>query len=516
MADELTLAERALIGAAMIEPARVIPLCEGAGVESACFLDPAMGKLWAAIDAMWREKLPVDLVLVTERLRAWGQLEAIGGSATAENAVLATPTAADAEYYLQLLLEANMQRVMNRELDRFRQDLPAGAAHAAQGLINRLGEIMTAGAARGDIDRRGLLDATRRTWQMLHQKRMVEKDMAFWDGLAMPWEILNHIYSGLKPGLHILAARPSQGKTAMAVNISSFWGQIGVPHLVVSCDMPTREMQKRYICAEARLSLRKLEWGARSDEVARACETGEAMLKHPVHFTEVDDIEKLHGLVCMAKAAWGIQAVIVDYLQVMHFKGDSRLPRNDRIAQVTQHLKRIALREDIPVLALCQLNRESVYDDREPELHDLGDSGEIERAAMSCAFLWVDRMVLNYWQGRGIFARDGARLPIDLAYGFETLAPELWPVWLIVAKNQQGPTRKAPFLFYRNYFIFRPGDHQGRAQQIKPEGHKAELVNLGQFGSVRDDWRVLTPEDDYLVDHGLLGTRGYGHGKEVA
>ena len=376
-------------------------------------------------------------------------------------------------------------------------------------------ECAASGTGR-EADKRSVMSAKIALWREVAHQRYDLGNAAFCIGVPLPWACLNSVFSGLRPGLHVLGARTSVGKTVFAVNCSQFWQERGVPHAFVSLDMNEGELLARFVASTARVSLRKLEWGASRAELEKAEKAAAAIDAAPLYVSGEANVGRLGAWLRMMQVKAGIRAVVIDYVQLCHAAQETPahpMRMFERVCESVQTLKRLANELGLPMLLLAQLSREvdraareSVYS--EPTLADLGDSSEIEKAASSVTLMYRDRVVEDLWRRTP---------PLALAFGQKTLAGHLRAIWLLVAKNQQGlASVRRPFVMYPDYFILRPGSYEKRDSDAEAvdvfDAAKNRNVKVRSmrpaFARIRDDWRVL-PEDDDIAALGALGDREY-------
>lgn len=290
-------------------------------------------------------------------------------------------------------------------------------------------------------------------------------------GLPMPWGVLNEYYNGLKNGLHVIAARPSEGKTGFAINLSAFWRENGIKHAFISLDMPVDEAVKRYGCFETELTDKRLSNGLASYEDIERYKEAIASYRDAVYLYESPELSTVEMAIREAHHA-GARSAIIDYLQLIQVKGCKN--KWDAIIAATASLKQMTRELKIPIIVLAQLNRQGVRDGREPELHDIEGGGFIEQAAATVMTMGRDKTVCEQW---------AINPPTQLTGGHEPLAKWLRPVWLNLLKNQQGAIGKFPFVMFCPFFALRPGNHKAAG----------DGKNNGSFFSeVNDDWRMFS------------------------
>jgi replicative DNA helicase len=263
---------------------------------------------------------------------------------------------------------------------------------------------------------------------------------------GLPW--LDDQMLGLQPGtLVILAARPSVGKTALALNIASHAATKGEKKVVFfSLEMPSDQLALRLLASEAKLDSERVSKGKLAQhDWDRIMVHGEKLMGAPIWFddsfmlTPVELRSKCRKL----KRENGLDLVVVDYLQLMHAPSDrASQSREQEIATISRSLKALAKELDVPVVALSQLNRavEKRKGER-PMLADLRESGAIEQDADVVMFLH-----------RPEPETEGAQ---------DAMNADVQDVELILAKHRQGPTGLVPLVFFRKHTFFAEKRREG-------------------------------------------------------
>ena len=366
--------------------------------------------------------------------------------------------------------------------------------------------------------------------EKLHEERFKNHNWEYIDGLRMPWKEIDQIFSGLKTGLHIIAALASQGKSAMAVNISVFWNSIGIKHGFFSIDMAADQLADRYPCVQNRVSLAKLNFGGSKSDVEAFKKGFEDCIRfNNVWLSEVDDAKKMTYQCYRGVKTLGWKAIIIDYIQLVHIADEGNVPEYTRVQHAVQAIKNVAKRLKVPVICLAQLSRSFETQLREkgfsPGLDAIGDSAEIARAAASVTCIYQDEGMKQYWAENpptmlafadpedkawqyGVVdsGKEDEKTTVERRVGQVSLAKQLRPVWFDVKKNQQGRCGKVPFIMFPNYFLFRPGNSEGEKENVMVGG-KSKLLPIGMFQQIRDDW-TYTGEDWWLEMTGVIPQRG--------
>lgn len=206
---------------------------------------------------------------------------------------------------------------------------------------------------------------------------------------ALDDDLNGHGYG--KNQLCVLAARPGCGKTAFALNVAHRAVSRGIPVGIMSLEMETSELMGRMLSIDGKVQMARFKDGvASSKDQQRLKKAVENSKKWPIYIK--DDAYDLNYLLACAKnmhRRHDIKLLVIDYCQLI--KSPLRLPRNEQVANISRELKLLAKSLKIPVLLLCQMNREIAKEDRVPRATDLGESGALERDADSITFLFLNK-----------------------------------------------------------------------------------------------------------------------------
>jgi replicative DNA helicase len=496
------------------------------GLCTAWFMSKRNAKVWEACLEEWREKRAVDPILVARRMGE--DRSAVLDVVEAGMGVIGT----HAGYYADAMKCRQAYRLAHRAAMEFSREItPNTVGGMVETFVKQLTEIRDFIAGGGETlrDVGSFLEDSICMKRWLSEERFVNKNWDSFDGVPLPWGIFNSVYAGLKPGLHIVAALPSQGKTTMAVNFSYYWIRMGIKHGFVCIDMPAEGLADRYACLSGQLSLSKLNFGASKsyvDEFERHFRSfaGEDV----VGITEEDAIGRIEYEITRGVKTKGWQTAIIDYLQLVDPELAGSTAPYIKVMEATKAIKRLAKKLKIPIVCLVQLSNQFAKDVRSgtskvPGLDHLGDSSEIGRAAASVAVLVQDEEVVSYWKENP---------PIQLAYGdpnhalgkvggvdpetvrrFETgqksLAVDgIRPIKYCIIKQQQGGKAVIPMLMFSRYFMFRPGDYEASPKAVAygEKREKVKMVDYDCFARIRDDW-MYNDGDEILELTGGIGLR---------
>lgn len=525
--------ERGLLGAILVAAEfnegddsyakQLLGNCRRKGVNEKWFSAGNNRRMWEAMTEECDARDVIDPILVAQRLGA-------DGGAILEGILSGSAQASHFEFYLDALVERRVYIEYHRWLrDQLTNLTPQSARCAVTDASKRIGELQTLAMGGGET-LKGVDDFVEQLIEekrWLSEERFVRKNWGKYRGVPMPWSQLNIIYKGLKTGLHIIAALPSQGKTTVAVNISNYWCARGIKHGIACLDMPGDSLVERYAAVRAQLSISKLDFGA-SPKYVDEFETAlrEIAKDDMVKITESETISQLEYEISRGVKALGWKTVIVDYLQLIDPEMKGANAPYVLAKEATVRMKKLAKKLRIPIICLVQLSNQFAKDKatgaKKPRLDHLGDTSEIARAARSVAVVYQDEDVVDYWK---------ENMPYDLMYydrkkrleGNWTLVEQsaetfremgqpnmiadggIRPIWFSVIKNQQGGRGDVPFIMYAKYFMLRPGDMEGESQVLGDEKHPKKVA-VGQFAIIRDDW-LYNPGDEILERTGGIGTR---------
>jgi replicative DNA helicase len=348
------------------------------------FYADAHQKILNAIVTLYDRGQPVDMVLLAELLKERGQIEDVGGYAYLAELWDAAPTAANAEYYARIVREKAVVRHLihaSTEIlrDSYDQVMPADELlEAAERKILDIAQMGITGQTYT------LSQAVTEAYDRIDTRQ--QRDQFSISGLSTGFVDLNDKTAGLQNSeLIIIAARPSVGKTAFALNVTrNIVIEENHPVFFVSLEQSRIELAERLLCCHARVDSHRLRKGHLSaEDMQKLIEAG-GILRNAKLF--IDDTPG-QGMLRIAanarrlKLRHGIRLVVIDYLQLI--EPDNRKDsRQEQVANISRRLKFLARELQIPVVALAQVNRSSEdRQDHRPRLADLRESGSIEQDA---------------------------------------------------------------------------------------------------------------------------------------
>lgn len=427
-------AEQALLGAMFLS--REAAENALAAVGASDFYRPTHAKIFSAIDHLYNSNVPVDHVSVADRLEATGELDQVGGKAYLLDITQVVPTAANASRYADIVKRTSVLRDLiaaATDIVAMGYEAPDDLREVIEESERRLFEVTNKRIASNFKRMSELLEATFTELEELFERQ------EHITGVPTGFKDLDRLLAGLHRGdLIILAARPSVGKTALALNTAVNAAKAGATVAMFSLEMSAEQLIQRVLCSEARISSQDVRTGYIKDpdwgNIHRAMGQLADLDFH------VDDTPSISILEVRAKARRLLRdkpnaLVIVDYLQLMQPQHRRSENRQTEIAEISRGLKILAKELSVPVIALSQLSRAvEQRAGKRPQLSDLRESGAIEQDADVVMF--IDRNT----DPRG-GDEDEDRPPKGVAE-------------VIVAKHRNGPTGSVQLVFNERYTKF--------------------------------------------------------------
>lgn len=426
-------AERAVLGACILDRDALIGVTEL--LTAADFYDLNYRDVFAAILEMTRAGRPVDLLTLSAELSDRGLLEKLGGQSFLAAIIDSTPTAANAGYHARIVRDKAIHRRLiaaGNAITRMGYDESKDLSELLEDAERLVFEVSR---TRNESNFKSMAEIMKPTFDKI-QEAFAREDNSL-TGITSGFSGIDRLTSGLQRGaLNIIAARPSMGKTALALNIArNVAVKTKLPVLVFSLEMGAEQLAMRLLGAEARVNILDLVNGAFADSDWRTLQEAAAVLtESPLY---IDDSSILTTVEMKArsrrfKAKHGdLGLIVVDYLQLMSSSRTMDNKQNE-VAEISRGLKAIARELDVPVIALSQLSRAvESRNEKTPQLSDLRDSGAIEQDADLVALLYRD----SYY-AKDQDARRDSTASLD------------------IAKNRNGPTDKVPLVFLREYTRF--------------------------------------------------------------
>lgn len=451
-------AEMSLLGSLLLDKEAMLKI--GDTVHPEDFYKTSHSKIFETISELYQKNEPVDLISVSNRLSEKNLLEQAGGQTYLASLINSVPTASHAAHYAGIIHRKATRRRMLKAAHEItslgydeNEDIETLLDVAQQHLFGVSQNFMQ----QNFTPIKGVLNDAFERIDELHKNKGALR------GVPTGYRDLDNILAGLqKSDLVILAARPSCGKTSLALDIVRNIGtKLKKSVGLFSLEMSKEQLVDRMLCAEARVDLWKMRTGNLSDrpednDFPRIGHAMGVLAEAPIFIDDTPNanINQIRTKSRRLQAEHGLDLIVIDYLQLMESRGGIE-NRVQEVAQITRGLKGIARELNIPVVALSQLSR--VVEQSKPaipKLSHLRESGSIEQDADVVLFIY--------------------RKAADRNYRLEEIPPdERYIAEVYVAKHRNGPTGKVTMIFDEKMASFRSLDrhqqYQGGGQSEQPQ-----------------------------------------------
>ena len=432
-------AEQSVLGAMLIEKAAIPKVMEI--LRDTDFYREAHRVIFNAMLELYNKNEAVDMITVTEILKRDNKLEDVGGIAYVTSLANAVPTAANVTYHASIIEEKSILRQLvsvSTQIASMGYEANDDVKNIIDSAESKILEIS---------NRKKTADFTPINEIVLDSFKSIEALMGNKNGLTgLPtgFEDLDNLTSGLHGSdFIILAARPSMGKTAFALNvvqnvaIRAAKKVGGAPKTVAffSLEMSKEQLVQRMLCAEANIDSQRLRIGElRDEDWAMLINTADTLSSANIYIDDTAGITAMdmRSRARRLKAEHGLDLIVVDYLQLMQGSGkkNNNGDRQQEVSEISRSLKALARELDVPVIALSQLSRSvEARQVKRPMLSDLRESGSLEQDADIVAFLYRE----DY-------------------YNPETENKNITE--LIIAKHRNGPVDTVNLFFHKQYTKF--------------------------------------------------------------
>ncbi|MCD7879143.1 MAG: replicative DNA helicase, partial [Candidatus Gastranaerophilales bacterium] len=383
-------AEEAVLGAVLVNPITLGRIVEFLKPES--FYKPSNKLIYETVLELFKKNEPIDIVTVSEHLRNREELENAGGRAYINDLALNVVTTANIEFYAKIIQEKEIKRALINAGSEivsmsYENEDTSKVLDDAQKLIFNIA------AQKDTSDLVPIQDLVLNSYEQIEFRYNNKEDLV---GVTTGFYDLDTLTSGLqKSDLIILAARPSMGKTAFALNLAqnvALKGKKGVA--IFSLEMPKQQLVKRMLCSEAEVDTQRItsgnmqpkDWEKLVDAMTRLTDA-RIYIDDTSGVTSTDIKAKCRRLMLEEKE---LGLIVIDYLQLMEGGGNPN-DRNQQISAISRSLKGLARELDVPIIALSQLSRGvEARPNKRPMLSDLRDSGAIEQDADIVMFIYRD------------------------------------------------------------------------------------------------------------------------------
>lgn len=427
-------AEQAVLGAVFLDREALIRASEIIKPED--FYRTTHQRIYQVMMELFEDDQPVDLVTVTTELNNRKWLEEIGGVSYLSDLANSVPTAANIGYYANNVEEKSILRRLIKAATQIASSGYAGEDVVADVLSQAEKSILDIAGRRtsdGFIPIKDVLLETYERIELLHNSN---SDLT---GIPSGYRDLDKMTSGFQASdLIILAARPSVGKTAFALNVAqNVAARAGETVAIFSLEMSAPQLVQRMLCAEGNIDANRMRTGSfQESDWEKLTMAISTLSKAPIYIDDSPGItvSQIRSKCRRLKAEQGLGVILIDYLQLIH--GSGRENRQQEISAISRTLKGIARELNCTVIALSQLSRAvEQRQDKRPMLSDLRESGSIEQDADIVAFLYRDDYYDQETENKNV-------------------------IEILIAKQRNGPVGKVELAFLKEYNKFVNLSHQ--------------------------------------------------------
>ena len=423
-------AEQAVIGAIFLEPEALVTASERLTSED--FYRAAHQRIYSVMIQLAEKGEPVDLITVTAELQDKKWLEEIGGVSYLSDLASSVPTAANVEYYSRIVEEKSLLRRLIRVATNIAAEGYAEEDEVDAILNEAEKTILEVSHKKNTSAFISIKDVLVEAYDNIEKLQNRTGDIT---GIPTGFSELDRMTAGFQRNdLIIVAARPSVGKTAFALNIAQNVATKTDENVAIfSLEMGASQLVMRMICAEGNLDAQRLRTGSLQEEdwtkltMAMGSLSKAGIYVDDTPGIRVNDIRAKCRRLSQEK---GLGMILIDYLQLIRGDGRSGENRQQEVSEISRSLKALARELEVPVIALSQLSRgvESRQDKR-PMMSDIRESGSIEQDADIVAFLYRDDYYDKESENKDI-------------------------IEIIIAKQRNGPVGTVELAFVKEYNKF--------------------------------------------------------------
>ncbi|AJS59876.1 replicative DNA helicase [Paenibacillus sp. IHBB 10380] len=424
-------AETSVLGAVLIDPAAME---EASILKPKAFFSSPHRIIYESMLELFEAGESIDIVTLTSRLEDHGQLETIGGVSYLARVAHSVPTAANIDQYVVILQDKYLLRqLIDAARKQFIDAVESGDVQQVIASMQVVAAKLSDQAAPAQ-EFKPIREVMMDVYDGIEQ-RFANKDNGNVTGIATGFDDLDNMTAGFQDGeLIIVAARPSVGKTAFALNIAK---NVAVKTketvALFSLEMSDRQLGDRMVSAEGNLDASKIKTGKYEDGDWEKTAIAVGILGETNIFIDdspVLNVQEIRNKCRRLKKKHGLGLIVIDYLQLIAGSGKRGENRQQEVSEISRTLKQIARELEVPVVALSQLSRGvEQRQDKRPMMSDLRESGSIEQDADIVAFLYRD----DY-------------------YNADTEKKNI--IEIIIAKQRNGPVGTVELVFLKNFNKF--------------------------------------------------------------
>mgnify|MGYP001342036031 CR=1 FL=1 len=384
-------AEQAVIGAIFLEPDAFSKVGEILVPED--FYRADHQRIFRCMLDVYNQNKPTDVVIVTSELKARNLLEEVGGISYLRELTQAVPTAANIEYYSTIVHEKATLRRLIRAATDIATEGYTSEEHVEVILDEAEKTILEVSRRQGGGEFQNITDVLVETYEQIEFLYNRKEELT---GVPTGFVDLDKMTAGFQPSdLIIVAARPSVGKTAFALNIAQNVATKTDENVAIfSLEMGAQQLVMRMLCAEGNIQASNLRTGRLDpDEWSKLTMAIGTLSNTGIYIDDTPGIRvnEIRAKCRRLKQEQGLGMIVIDYLQLIQGSGKPGENRQQEVSEISRSLKGLARELEVPVIALSQLSRSvEARQDKRPMMSDIRESGSIEQDADIVSFLYRD------------------------------------------------------------------------------------------------------------------------------
>ncbi|GHV17686.1 replicative DNA helicase [Spirochaetia bacterium] len=431
-------AEKATLGALLLDEDAITTAIQY--LRPADFYSNQNRRVYDAILNLFNQGRKADIITVVEALRQSGELDGAGGPAYVASLTNVVPTSANVDYYAGVVQDASLRRSLIRVSGEIGVKAYDDSQDSRMILEETQQRIFDLADARQTLTYKSVKDIIPEAIKIIEARFVTKQE---YTGVPSGFKELDKLTSGFQPSeLIIIGARPSVGKTALALSMAANISiKSKIPTAFFTLEMSDMSLVQRLISSEAGIESNALRTGYMTNaDLKKLVDAASKIYEAPLYIVDMPNM-KLLDLRAQARrlrVQQKVEIIFVDYLTLITSE-NYQLPRHEQVAEISRSLKSLARELDIPIIALSQLRREVEGKQRDhsgPGLADIRESGSIEQDADLVMFL-------HRKEEKEGDPKNGEADPASI--------PGVLPTDLIIAKQRNGPTGIVKILFHKKF-----------------------------------------------------------------
>jgi replicative DNA helicase len=429
-------AEQATLGAMLLDNDSVDTAIQYIRADD--FYSNANRRVFNAILNLYNQgRQKADIITVVEELRKAGDLDAAGGPAYVASLTNVVPSSANTDYYAKIVQDCSLRRALIHAAGEVGARSYDESAESRQILEEAQRKFFDLGEERQTIAYQSAKELVPQAIDLIEK---LYRSKEAYTGVPSGFDDLDAMTSGFQPSeLVIIGARPSVGKTALALNMAAnITMKTKKPAAFFSLEMSDMALLLRLISAKARIDAKRIRAGLlQPRDYHSLMEAASRLYEAPLYIVDIPNMRllDLRSQARRLRSQQRVEIIFIDYLSLINTESGYNVPRHEQVAEISRSLKSLARELKIPVVALSQVSRE-VEKNRgaAPRLSDIRESGAIEQDADLVLFLHSKEDKENK--------------------GGEGLSPDAVPMELIIAKQRNGPVGTIKMAFAPRFAAF--------------------------------------------------------------